>query len=605
MIRPSVRSAGLAVLLSMNGCGHLLSSSGTGAGTPGLNVAEAALQSGAGQIALAVSEGVLSRSPNDVHAQEIKGDALALMGDNENATAIFQALLARDPGSIRANTGLGRVTLAKDPAAAEALFLKVLRRDPKDLTALNNLGIARDLRGHHAEAQVAYRDALVVSPDLESAQINLALSLAMSGHAAEAVRMLHTKASQPDASLRVRHDYAVALALSGNRPEAERVLSENLSPEDVRQVLDSATGTHTKLARDAGQPGLGRGYNDNDGIPPDVVQVPEVAATKVTQAPGLPVSGLPVSGLPVSGSVAASPLQATSTMASVPMVVRPHPADADSDAPLTQPVDPVAAAATNLRPLSLRVRARDGATPVSAPVSATVSTDDESMVAMPRTRAVSASAELAAGGVMPPAAPAQTLSEPAASSAPVPPDLPALSPVAPGYSPAVRSGYSSTVSTGYRTATGSVAPSGAGQKWTSPEAGVPATPSTTLVEQSRPASVDTAMAFAAPPEATRQRAEPASQMAAISPRSIPSERSRAAIQFIAAPSEEAAYAFWNDLLHRYPEMLAQRQPVVIRLELGGKVLWRVRAEGFDSNSDAQALCARMRAGGQDCFVPRS
>jgi hypothetical protein len=94
-------------------------------------------------------------------------------------------------------------------------------------------------------------------------------------------------------------------------------------------------------------------------------------------------------------------------------------------------------------------------------------------------------------------------------------------------------------------------------------------------------------------------------MAGISPRSISREKSRAAIQFIAAPSEEAAYAFWSDLLHRYPEMLAQRQPVVIRLELGGKVLWRVRAEGFDSNSDAQALCARMRAGGQDCFVPRS
>src|SRR5882724_10227964 len=108
MIRSSMRSAGLALLLTMNGCGALVSSSGTGTRTPGLNVAEAALQGGSGQIALAVSEGVLRGSPNDVHAMEIKGDALSLLGDYDAAASVFQTLLARDPDSIRANTGLGR-----------------------------------------------------------------------------------------------------------------------------------------------------------------------------------------------------------------------------------------------------------------------------------------------------------------------------------------------------------------------------------------------------------------------------------------------------------------------------------------------------------------
>ena len=145
MIRSSVRSAGLAILLTMNGCGDLGSFkfSDTGARTPGLNVAEAALQGGSGEIALQVSEGVLHESPNNVRALEIKGDALSLLGDYDDAIPIYQSLLAKDPNSVRATIGMGRIKLAKDPAAAAALFEQVLRREPKDLTALNNLGIAR------------------------------------------------------------------------------------------------------------------------------------------------------------------------------------------------------------------------------------------------------------------------------------------------------------------------------------------------------------------------------------------------------------------------------------------------------------------------------
>jgi hypothetical protein len=44
---------------------------------------------------------------------------------------------------------------------------------------------------------------------------------------------------------------------------------------------------------------------------------------------------------------------------------------------------------------------------------------------------------------------------------------------------------------------------------------------------------------------------------------------------------------------------------VIRFEHAGTVFWRVRTEGFGTLAEAQTLCARMRAGGQPCFVPRS
>jgi SPOR domain len=77
------------------------------------------------------------------------------------------------------------------------------------------------------------------------------------------------------------------------------------------------------------------------------------------------------------------------------------------------------------------------------------------------------------------------------------------------------------------------------------------------------------------------------------------------VQFAAATSEETAHSFWQSLVHRFPDALSQREPTVIRYEHGGTVFWRVRTEGFDTVSEAQALCAKMRAGGQNCFVPRS
>ncbi len=335
MIRSSVRSAGLALLLSMSGCGTIMSSN-TGARAPGLNVAEAALQGGAGQIALQVSDGVLQGSPNDVRALEIKGDALTLLGDYDQAGGIFEALLAKDPNSVRAGIGLGRVKLAKDPAAAELLFQQVRQHDPKNVTALNNVGIARDLQGHHAQAQPAYREALAINPDLESAQVNLALSMAMSGQGPAAIKLLQARATQPGAPSKVKHDYAVVLAMAGNRAGAERVLNDDMPPDEARQLLDSATGTRTKV--NAGNDAFASAQRDDD-VPPDVVQVPEAAPAPLT------------------------PGKAARTMAAVsptppPMVVRPRAAaDPVSDTPMMQPVNPVAAAVTNQQPLALPMSA--------------------------------------------------------------------------------------------------------------------------------------------------------------------------------------------------------------------------------------------------------
>lgn len=545
MIRSTVRSAGLAILLSMNGCGML--SSVTGPKMPGLDIAEAALQGGAGAIALHVSENTLQSSPNNVHALEIKGDALSMMGDYDGAAAIFQALLAKDPASIRANIGLGRIKLSKEPAAAEALFLAVLKRDPNDQIALNNVGIARDLQGRHTEAQVAYRQALAVNPDLDSATVNMALSLAMSNQGPAAIQMMRAEAAKPGATDKVKHDYAVVLAMSGHRPEAEAVLRELLPPGQIQQALDNINGSGTRVTAQASNrvAALPSSRLD-DTVPPDVVQVPEVASqpaqpvNRIARAAPLPLTA----PLPV-----AAPAPARAAMnTQPPMVVRPQQSvDATSDTPVMAPVNPVAAAMTWQRPLSLPIKAAD--VPMQdAPVTVPA---EETVVAMPPVQHVQRDLPLPVR--QPPAGAATLPALPPAMAAPEPRQTP--------YRPA---------------------------QLPTPPIPVKAPPIQAVVAP-EPARLVLA---------SRESNELPSRMAQ-------RDGLAAVVQFAAAPSEESAHAYWRDLVHRFPKILGQLEPTVVRYEHGSSVFWRVRTEGFGTAEEAQELCARMRAEGQDCFVPRS
>ena len=231
-----MRRASFVLLLLLAGCtGGAASQLGTG--QPGLGVARAALRGGAPRVALQVADGLLSKNPKNIDALIVQGDALTTLGHLDDATKSFTTVLALDPASVQGHVGLGRIRLASNPAAAEALFLEALQRDPRNTIALNDLGIARDLQGHHTAAQRAYSRALGIDPDSHATQVNLALSLAMSGHADRAQRLLQPLASEPGASRKLRHDLAAVLAMGGKQAEARRILSADLSPQEVQQAL--------------------------------------------------------------------------------------------------------------------------------------------------------------------------------------------------------------------------------------------------------------------------------------------------------------------------------------------------------------------------------
>jgi Flp pilus assembly protein TadD len=224
----------LAFLLAACG-GH--EGASLGSGLPGINVARAALSAGSPDLALRVTNGILEKDPSNLSALLIQGDALTMLTRPDEAASSYSKAIAVDPASTDALLGLGRLRLQTDPTEAQRLFLSVLAREPRNLIALNDLGIAYDLQGSHASAQDAYRRALGVNSTMRSTEVNLALSLALSGQAKQAVELLRPLAADPAASRRLRHDLAAALAMAGDKEAATHVLSADLTSDQIERAL--------------------------------------------------------------------------------------------------------------------------------------------------------------------------------------------------------------------------------------------------------------------------------------------------------------------------------------------------------------------------------
>jgi Flp pilus assembly protein TadD len=211
---------------------------------PSLHLADTALSRGAPAMALHISDDLLVKDPRNAEALARRGDALVALDRAGEAAVSYNMAVGIEPNNAQALLGLGRLRLAQDPAAAEALFARVMTADPRNAVALSDLGVARDVQGHHAAAQDAYRLALGVAPDFMAAQVNLGLSLALSGNADEAVRQLRPLATAADATPLVRQDLALALTLNGRKDEASAMLGRDMRPDQVRDALNAFEALH-------------------------------------------------------------------------------------------------------------------------------------------------------------------------------------------------------------------------------------------------------------------------------------------------------------------------------------------------------------------------
>jgi Flp pilus assembly protein TadD len=255
-----------------------------------LNVADAAIAGGDPAMALSVSQSVLKDHPDNVDALVHEGDAYYALGRCPASQAAYQLALTQNPKSTAAETGLGRCLLKTDPVAAEAALEQAVRDDPGNADALNDLGIARDLQGNFAGAVDPYRRALLANPGDVAAEVNLGLSLALSGNGQAALQYLGPLATGPSANAKTREDYAAALVAIGRVAEAKQVLSVDLPPDQVSAAID---GFSAVIA--------------NAQAPLPAVIQPQAAAPTAPQVQTAAVAVAPLAGSPSSAPLTPAP----------------------------------------------------------------------------------------------------------------------------------------------------------------------------------------------------------------------------------------------------------------------------------------------------------
>src|SRR5579871_4173527 len=116
-MRPILRAVTLvAVPVALSGCGmfRAADTSSSSQAQVTLRIADAAMESGAPDLALRVADVVLEKQPGNVAAMVAKGDALYAMGAAEQARAMYRTAVKTDPDNIGAQIGLGRTLVRSD-----------------------------------------------------------------------------------------------------------------------------------------------------------------------------------------------------------------------------------------------------------------------------------------------------------------------------------------------------------------------------------------------------------------------------------------------------------------------------------------------------------
>jgi Flp pilus assembly protein TadD len=237
----AVMLAGLSMAIS--GCTPTgTAASSVADGTPQsegvLNVADAAIAGNNPQMALKMSQAVLANDPRNLQALYHEAAAYYVVGRCQDSIAAYKVALTIDPRSSQAQAGIGRCMLKRNAAEAEIAFTAAVQDDPGNAAAWNDLGISRDLQGKYAAARAPYEKSLLLSPGQLATEVNLGMSLALSGDAGDALLYLGPLATGSDATPKIRQDYAAALVAAGRDGDARQVLAVDLAPDEVDRLMD-------------------------------------------------------------------------------------------------------------------------------------------------------------------------------------------------------------------------------------------------------------------------------------------------------------------------------------------------------------------------------
>ena len=165
------------------------------------------------------------------------GRSLNKLNANNEALEAFKEALALRPNNTDAMRGLGNTLVFLDRSALAIPHFEralTLKEDPR---LFNGIGVAFDMLDDYKAAQAFYRTGLKSSPKDPSLRNNLALSLLLSGNAAEASTILRDLSRQAGATTRHRLNYALSLVLSGDTRMAEKVVRMDLDAGSAEEQI--------------------------------------------------------------------------------------------------------------------------------------------------------------------------------------------------------------------------------------------------------------------------------------------------------------------------------------------------------------------------------
>jgi len=185
-----------------------------------ISVGESMLGYGDYDKAYTLLDQIAAKNPRSTVAALGLGDAYFRQGADLKAAAYYQKAVdlgARTEGWL----GLARVELARNnPTGAKSYLQEILRAAPRNIEALNAMGVANDLEGHHGIAQQFYQSVLAYAPSNRDALNNYALSLSLQGRAGEAYSLIAElfRSNQNDAV--IRQNLALVQYLAGDHQRA-------------------------------------------------------------------------------------------------------------------------------------------------------------------------------------------------------------------------------------------------------------------------------------------------------------------------------------------------------------------------------------------------
>ena len=204
-------------------------------------IADIAAQAGDVQAADAFYKRAVTLDPANADSQIKYAQTLTAQGHIEEAIEQLTQAHAASPENPRVAATLGKLLVLSHRAGpATSVFRSALNTHPNNLPLLVGLGVALDAGQNPAAAQDVYRRVLAIEPHSTAARNDLALSLALSGHSAEALeqfRVLHTEMSEigaPQSALAtVSGNLALTYGLQGDLRDAAQTAATSLTPADL------------------------------------------------------------------------------------------------------------------------------------------------------------------------------------------------------------------------------------------------------------------------------------------------------------------------------------------------------------------------------------